>query len=134
MRKSADHASDPTLHVEGILNDKSGLLGVSGVSRNMEDLLKVEADSIAAKESIELFCYCAIKFIGSLGVVLGGLDTLVFTGGMGENSPDIRRRICEGLSLLNIRLDPAETRRMPRSSVTRALGVRYERSTRTRIW
>ena len=106
-RKATGHSRDPTLHVEDILNHESGLLGVSGVSRNMEDLLKAESDSIAAKESIELFCYCARKFIGSLSVVLGGLDTLVFTGGMGENSPDIRRRICEGVGLLNIRLDPA---------------------------
>jgi acetate kinase len=110
MRKLSGHAQDPTLHVEGILNDESGLLGVSGVSRNMEDLLKVEKDSVAAKESIELFCYCAVKFIGSLSVVLGGLDNLVFTGGMGENSPAIRARICEGLGLLNIRLDPVRNK------------------------
>ena len=66
----------------------------------MEDLLKAESDSIAAKEAIELFCYCARKFVGSLSAVLGGLDTLVFTGGMGENSAVVRRRICEGLSFL----------------------------------
>jgi acetate kinase len=108
MRKSAGHAYNSTLHVEDILNHESGLLGVSGISRNMADLLKEEPDSVAAKESIELFCYCARKFIGSLSVVLGGLDHLVFTGGMGENSPDIRRRICEGPSILNIRLDPVQ--------------------------
>ena len=71
----------------------------------MEDLLRAEPESLEAQEAIELFCYYAKKFIGSLYCVLGGLDTLVFTGGIGENSAAVRRKICEGLDFLDIRLD-----------------------------
>jgi acetate kinase len=106
MRNLSDPSQDLISKTERTLNDESGLLGVSGISRNMEDLLKAESESIAAKESIELFCYDARKFVGSLYSVLGGLDTLVFTGGMGENSAVVRKRICAGLDFLDIRLDP----------------------------
>jgi len=75
---------------EHTLNYDSGLLGVSGTSRNMEVLLKEEKTSTQAKQAIELFCYSARKFLGSLSAILGGLDNLVFTGGIGENSPIIR--------------------------------------------
>jgi len=111
MRKASGKlgpVQDPTLSVEALVNHDSGLLGVSGVSGNMEDLLKVGADSVAAQDAIDLFCYDAIKWIGSLSFVLGGLKNLVFTGGMGENSPVIRARICEGLGLLDVRLDPTK--------------------------
>lgn len=104
--QSTSRTQDPISQVEYILNDESGLRGVSGISRNMEDLIKREQESAAAKEAIELFCYTARKFIGSLSAVLGGLDTLVFTGGIGENSGILRRRICEGLSFL----EPYEVR------------------------
>ena len=110
LRKSTDAArssiGSSIVEVEQILNDESGLLGVSGISRNMEDLLRAETESSEAREAIDLFCYYAKKFIGSLYSVLGGLDTLVFTGGMGENSAVVRKRICEGLNFLDIRLDP----------------------------
>ena len=68
----------------------------------MEELLNAESNSPAAKEAIDLFCYQAIKVIGSLYAVLGGLDTLVFTGGIGENSAIIRQRICGGLKFLDL--------------------------------
>jgi acetate kinase len=105
MRKSSRNEQDSLLQTEKLLNYKSGLLGVSGISQNMKELLKEEANSVAAKEAIALFCYCARKFIGSLSAVLGGLDTLVFTGGMGEKSAEIRSRICADLSFLNIHLE-----------------------------
>jgi acetate kinase len=105
MRKSSGRAQHSPARAERILNDDSGLLGVSGISRNMEKLIEVESRSVAAKEAIELFCHCAVKFIGSLSMVLGGLDHLVFTGGMGEKSPEIRKRICKGLSLIDVRID-----------------------------
>jgi acetate kinase len=91
--------------VERIVNDAAGLSGASGISHDMEILLKAESKSTDAKEAVELFCYCARKFIGALFAVLNGLDTLVFTGGMGANSPVIRARICDGLGALGIDID-----------------------------
>lgn len=89
-------------------NSESGLLGVSEISSDMRDLLKEEGDDLRAAEAVALFCYQAKKTIGSLAAALGGLDTLVFSAGIGEQSPVIRARICEGLEFLGIVLD--ETR------------------------
>lgn len=89
-----------------LLNDESGLLGVSGRSADMQELLQHEAYEPAAAEAIALFCYLAVKQLGALVTVLNGLDTLVFTGGIGENAPTIRARICERLAYLGITLDP----------------------------
>ncbi len=97
---------DPIREVERLLNDRSGLRGVSALSSSMKELLRAESDHPAAREAIDLFCYTVRKFIGSLSAVLGGLDTLVFTGGMGHASPAIRGRICEGLEYLDVRIDP----------------------------
>jgi acetate kinase len=88
-----------------ILNRKSGLAGVSGGSPDMRDLLAREATDPHAAEAIELFCYQARKFLGALAAVLGGLDALIFTAGIGENVPEIRRRICEGMGHLGLVLD-----------------------------
>lgn len=88
-----------------MINTKSGLLGVSETSSNMEDLLKKEANDVRAAEAIALFCYQVKKWIGAFAAALGGVDTLVFSGGIGENAPAIRARICEGLQFLGIALD-----------------------------
>jgi acetate kinase len=88
-----------------LLNRRSGLLGISGISPDMTDLLKKEATGPSAALAIEVFCYQARKSIGALASVLGGLDTLVFTAGMGENSPEIRERIVEGLGFLGLEID-----------------------------
>lgn len=88
-----------------IANHKSGLLGVSETSSDMRDLLEVESSDERAAEAVDLFCHQAKKWIGSLAAVLGGLDTLVFSGGIGENSPQVRSRICKGLGFLGIELD-----------------------------
>ena len=88
-----------------VLNEKAGLLGVSEISSDMQDLLGKETIDSRAAEAIDLFCYQARKFLGSLVAVLGGLDTLVFTGGIGEHAPSVRSRICEGLEFIGIRLD-----------------------------
>jgi len=93
-----------------LLNKKSGLLGISGISPDMADLLKKEATDLSAALAIEVFCYQARKFIGSLAAALGGLDTLVFTAGMGENSPEIRERIVEGLGFLGLEIDREKNR------------------------
>ena len=97
-----------------MVNHESGLLGVSEISSDLRDLLAREADDIRAAEAVALFCYQAKKWIGSFAAALGGLDTLVFAGGIGENAPLIRERICEGLGFLGIALDNAATRQMHR--------------------
>ncbi len=91
--------------VNRMVNKEGGLLGVSGISPGMEELLGREAENRKAAEAVELFCYQAKKFLGALAAVLGGLDALIFTGGIGENAPSIRRRICDGLEFLGIRVD-----------------------------
>ena len=88
-----------------LVNRQAGLAGLSGRGPDMEDLLGREADDSRAAAAVGLFCYQARKFLGALSSVLGGLDTLVFTAGIGENSPEIRRRICENMGYLGIRLD-----------------------------
>jgi acetate kinase len=91
--------------VNELINKKSGLLGLSGISADMQELLRSESEEPRAARAIELFCYQARKYLGALATVLGGLDTLVFTAGIGENAPSIRRRICHGLEFLGVRLD-----------------------------
>jgi acetate kinase len=87
-----------------MVNHKSGLLGVSETSSDMRDLCAIEATDVRAAEAAALFCYQAKKWIGSFAAALGGLDTLVFTGGIGENAALIRTRICEGLGFLGIEI------------------------------
>jgi acetate kinase len=86
---------------------ESGLLGISGTTADMKELLEAEAEDERAKDAVEVFCYQAKKSIGSFAAALGGLNTLVFTGGMGENAPKIRARICEGLEFLGVTIDDA---------------------------
>ncbi len=86
-------------------NHKSGLLGVSETSSDLRDLLASEATDVRAAEAVALFCYQAKKWIGSFAAALGGLDTLVFAGGIGENAPLIRKRICERLEFLGVKID-----------------------------
>ena len=88
-----------------MVNHESGLLGISETSGDVRDLLDREADDSRAAEALALFCYQAKKWIGSFAAALGGLDTLVFAGGIGENSAPVRERICGGLEFLGIRLD-----------------------------
>jgi acetate kinase len=89
--------------VETVLYKQSGLLGISGISNDMRDLLaRSEPD---ARLAVDYFVYRAAKEIGALAAVLGGIDGLVFTAGIGENSPEIRRRICEAFSWLGVELD-----------------------------
>ena len=97
-RMSADQFDD-------MVNHHSGLLGISETSSDVRDLLSRQASDVRAAEALQLFCYQAKKGIGAFAAVLGGVDTLVFTGGVGENSAEIRRRICEGLEFIGICLD-----------------------------
>lgn len=84
---------------------ESGLLGVSEISADMQDLLERETTDVRAAEAVSLFCYQAKKWIGGFAAALGGLDTLVFAGGIGENASQVRARICEGLGLLGVEID-----------------------------
>ncbi len=84
---------------------ESGLLGVSETSSDLRDLCAREAADVRAAEAVELFCYQARKWIGSFAAALGGLDTLIFAAGIGENAPLIRKRICDGLGFLGIELN-----------------------------
>ena len=88
-----------------VVSHESGLLGVSETSSDLRDLQAREAVDVRAAEAVALFCYQAKKWIGSFAAALGGLDTLVFAGGIGENAPLIRKRICDGLGFLGIELN-----------------------------
>lgn len=88
-----------------LVNFQSGLLGMSETSSDMQDLLSYEKKDIRAAEAISLFCYQVKKSIGAFAAALGGLDTLVFSGGIGENSSVVRSRICKGLEFLGVAID-----------------------------
>ncbi len=88
-----------------LINHESGLLGISETNADMRELMKIEDTDNRAKEAIELFCYQTKKWIGSFAAALGGLDVLVFSGGIGEHSPEVRSKICDNLEFLGIELD-----------------------------
>ncbi|MGA2620581.1 MAG: acetate/propionate family kinase [Thermoguttaceae bacterium] len=88
-----------------MVNFQSGLLGMSETSSDMRDLLDRERQDVRAAEAVAVFCYQVKKWIGAFTAALGGLDTLVFAGGIGESAPTVRARICDGLALLGIELD-----------------------------
>jgi len=94
-----------------MVNHASGLLGVSEISSDLRDLLTRESDDVRAAEAVALFCYQAKKWIGAFAAALGGLDTLVFAGGIGENAPLVRERICDELGFLGIELNEARNTR-----------------------
>jgi acetate kinase len=88
-----------------MVNLQSGLIGISETSSDMRDLLKDEARDVRAAEAVALFCYQVKKWIGAFAAALGGVDTLVFAGGIGENASAVRTRICDGLKFLGIELE-----------------------------
>jgi acetate kinase len=87
------------------VNHRGGLLGISQSSADVRELLAARRHDPKAREAIDIFCYQIRKFIGAYAAVLGGLDLLVFTGGIGEHSAEIRAQICEGLEFLGIQVD-----------------------------
>jgi acetate kinase len=89
-----------------LVNSESGLLGLSETSPDMQDLLARETQDLRALEAVALFCYQVKKCIGGFAAALGGLDTLVFAGGIGERAATVRARICDGLAFLGVELDP----------------------------
>jgi acetate kinase len=97
-------ALDPAA-LQKMVNHESGLLGISETSSDVRDLLAREREDVRAAEAIGVFCYQAKKWIAAFAGALGGLDTLVFAGGIGENSAPIRQRVCEGLQFIGLELD-----------------------------
>ena len=94
-----------TQQLNHLINQESGLLGISGTTADMRELIKNRNTDTHAAEAFELFCYQTKKFIGAFAAVLEGLDTLVFSGGIGEHSPEVRSQVCYGLKFLGIELD-----------------------------
>jgi acetate kinase len=88
-----------------MVNFQSGLLGVSETSSDMRYLLDHETEDVRAAEAVALFCYQIKKWIGAFAAALGGLDTLVFAGGIGEKAPLVRARSCDGLGFLGVELE-----------------------------
>jgi acetate kinase len=105
-----------------MVNFQSGLLGISETRSDMRDLLDDETNDVRAAEAVALFCYQVKKWIGAFAAALGGLDTLVFAGGIGENAPEVRSRICEGLGFLGVELE--EKRNAANESVISARASR----------
>jgi acetate kinase len=100
--------------VTAMLNRQSGLLGVSGLTADMRDLLAEEAENgdRRARLAIDLFCHRVRKYVGAYLAALGGADAVVFAGGIGENAPEVRARICAGLEWLGLELDPGQNAAM----------------------
>jgi acetate kinase len=94
-----------TMQFQTMVNHQSGMLGISESSADVRDLLARESTDPRAAEALALFCYQAKKWIGSFAAALGGVDTLVFAGGIGENAAPVRKRICDGLAFLGIEVD-----------------------------
>ena len=103
-----------TSEVDALLNTQSGLLGISGLTNDMRVLLEElkEHDDRRVRLAIEVFCYRARKYIGAFLACMGGADAVVFTGGIGENSPDVRSRICQGLEWAGLKLDESKNQEM----------------------
>lgn len=93
--------------LEDLVTRQSGLLGVSETSGDMRDLLAQQATDPRAADAVEMFCYQARKWVGALAAALGGLDAVVFAGGIGQSAPEVRARVCDGLEFLGVRLDSA---------------------------
>ena len=98
--------NSPLEQMDDFVSHRCGLLGVSGITSDMRELMKRRTTDANAADAIELFCYQVKKCIGSFATVLGGMETLVFSGGIGEHSPETRAGICTGMEFLGIDLDP----------------------------
>jgi acetate kinase len=111
-----------------LVNHESGLKGISETSADVRDLLEREKADPRAREALAIFCYQAKKWIGAYAAALGGVDTLAFAGGIGENSAEVRRRICEGLQHLGIEIDDELNRRQAARISTGRVAVRVIRT------
>jgi acetate kinase len=107
-----------------MVNFQSGLLGISESSSDMRELLDCETQDVRAAEAVALFCYQVKKWIGAFAAALGGIDTLVFAGGIGENAPTVRARICDGLGFLGI--DVSQNRNARTDPLISSVGSRVK--------
>ncbi len=106
-----------TTQMDNLLNKQSGLLGISGISNDSREVQKwAGKGNLRAKLALEIFTYRIKKYIGAYSAVLGGLDTLIFTAGIGENEANIRNRICQGLEFLGVHLDKKKNRALSKAS------------------
>ena len=98
--------------IDSLLNKQSGLLGISGLTPDMRELLAEEAENgdRRARLAVDIFCYRARKYIGAYLAAMNGADAVILSGGIGENSPEVRRRICAGLEWMGIELDEAKNK------------------------
>ncbi len=119
LRSRGFSASD----LDDVTNRRGGLIGISESSSDMRDLLAASSTDPRAEDAIGVFCYQAGKFIGAYSAALGGIDLLVFTGGIGERSPEVRARICQKLAFLGIELDPLLNQANGRTISSRKGGV-----------
>ena len=95
--------------IDDLMNKKSGLLGVSGVSNDMRDIMSAaKSGNELAELALKIFCYRAKKYIGAYAAAMGGLDAVVFTAGIGEHEPGVRATICEGLEFIGVEIDPSK--------------------------
>jgi acetate kinase len=124
-----------TRAIRHLLNSRAGLLGVSGLTADMERLLDRYGTDIRAREAVDLYCYQAQKHLAALTVALGGLDTIVFTAGIGENSAKVRNQICAGLGHFGVELDARRNARNAEviSSPHSAVQVRVVRTDEERM-
>jgi acetate kinase len=113
----------PPAALQKMVNHESGLLGISETTSDVRDLLARERDDVRAAEALGVFCYQTKKWIAAFAGALGGLDTLVFAGGIGENSAPIRQRVCEGLQFIGLELDEPRNREHARLISTEASRV-----------
>ncbi len=118
--------------VEGLLNKQSGLLGISGLTNDMRELLAEaeEHDDRRARLAIDIFCYRARKYVGAYLATLNGADALLFAGGIGENAPSIRARICDGLQWLGVELDAERNE----ATVGGSAGLISANGSRVEVW
>jgi acetate kinase len=109
--------------IDSLLNKQSGLLGISGLTSDMRELLREEEENQDRRAglAIEVFCRRVRKYVGAYLAAMGGADAVIFTAGIGENSPEIRRRICSGLEWMGLELDP-ERNAVVRDGVTAEIG------------
>ncbi|MDI6827115.1 MAG: acetate kinase [Armatimonadota bacterium] len=103
LQKELGYSADD---IDNIINKKSGLLGISGVSNDMRDIVsEAQAGHKRSQLALDVFCYRIRKYIGAYAAAMGGLDAIVFTAGIGEHTPIVRARVCEGLEFLGIEID-----------------------------
>jgi acetate kinase len=117
--------------IDTMLNKQSGLLGISGITADMRELLAEEAENgdRRAHLAIEIFCYRVKKYLGAYLAAMNGADAVVFAGGIGENSPQVRARICAGLDWLGISIDDAKN-----ASITGAEGRVDRDGSKVELW